>query len=785
MFTHNLTLAYRNFKRYSGTFFINLIGLSTGLACSLFIFLWVRDELNVDKFHEKDRQLFQVMENRKTADGVKTNPHTAGLVAEALAKELPEVEYAVAGRLRDEKKTLSVGDKSIKGTVIYASQDFFKAFSYPLVQGDKSQVLEDKNAMVISRELAMNLFNTTENVVGKTVEVQHEKQYQVSGIFEGTPAMSSVQFDFVLTFDEYKDVKPIVLDWRSNSTAAYLVLRDGTNVNRVNAKIADLIKRQTGELDRSLFLQQYSNNYLYGTYENGVQKGGRVEYVKLFSIIALFILLIACINFMNLSTAKAATRMKEVGVKKAIGASRSTLILQYLSESTVLTVLSLLLAIISAALLLPQFNIITGKQLTLHFDSELILSLLAIVLVTGLLAGSYPALYLSGFKPVMVLKGKLNPSVGDAWARKGLVVFQFTLSVIFIVSVLVVYKQIEYVQTTNLGYTKDNIVYFEMEGRVEEMQESFLSQVKGIPGIVNASSIGDDIVASGQNTIMALDWPGKTADEKIVFESRPVNYEMIEMLGIQMKEGRAFSRRFGADSSKIIFNETAIKAMRLQDPVGKGIKIQGMPFEIVGVVKDFHFASLHEEIKPLFFVLRPTWTHLLMVRIEAGKEKETIGKLEELYRTFNPGFVFNYQYLDQQYQAQYAAEQRVATLSRYFAGLAIVISCLGLFGLATFTAQRKRKEIGIRKILGSSETSIIYLLSGSFTKLVFTAVLIALPVSYLMAQQWLDSFAYRIPLKPWYFLAAGLLALLVAWATVGIQAVKASRIDPVRSLKEE
>ncbi len=785
MLSHHLLLTWRTFMRFKGSFFINLIGLSTGLTCTLLIYLWVQDELRVDKFHEKDSRLFQVMENRKTRDGIRANPLTAGLVAEALEQELPEVEYAVAGRLREEKTTLSVGDKSIKGTVMYAGRHFFDAFTYRLIQGDKRQVLQDKNAMVISRELAMKLFHTTENVVGKTVEVQHEKQYQVSGIFEGTPAVSSMQFDFVLTFDAYKEVKPVVSDWTYNSTAAYVVLKDGADVSRVNAKISGLLQRKTGEADRSLLLQQYSSTYLYGTYENGAQKGGRIEYVRLFSIIAFFILTIACINFMNLSTAKAATRMKELGVKKVLGASRGALVVQYLSESTFLTVLSLILAIIFVVLLLPQFDLITGKQLALGFEPKLILSLLTIALVTGLLAGSYPALYLSGFKPVTVLKGRFSRSAGDAWARKGLVVFQFTLSVLFIASVLVVYQQIKYVQTTHLGYSRDNIIYFEMEGKVKKRQESFLFQVKNLPGVISASSIGDDVVASGQNTLMALSWPGKNPDEKFVFETRPVSYGMIEMLGIQLKEGRTFSRRFGADSSKIIFNEAAIKAMGLRNPVGKVIKIYDMPFEIVGVAKDFHFASFHEEIKPLFFVLRPDWTNLVMVRIEAGKEKETIRKMEAFYRAFNPGFVFDYKHLDQQYQALYAAEGRVSVLSRYFAGIAILISCLGLLGLAAFTAERRRKEIGIRKVLGSTEAGIVYLLSNDFTRLVGAAILIALPLSYLLASAWLKGFAYKITLKPWYFLLAGLLALATALLTVGLQAFKAARINPVECLKEE
>ena len=785
MFQHTLLLAYRGFLRFKNTFFINLIGLSTGLACALLIYLWVSDELSVDKFHEKDSRLFQVMENRKTAEGIGTNDQSAGLLAETLAEEFPEVEYAVSTELRDETKTLSVGDKSIKGKLFYASPDFFNTFTYQLIQGDKKEVLKNAKSIVISAELARKLFPATENSIGQTIELQHEKQYQVSGVFAGVPDNSSMQFDFVLPFEDYKKANPNVLNWTYNSVSAYVVLKEGTNSNQFNAKIADLIKRKSGEADRWLFLKKYSDNYLYGNYENGQPAGGRIEYVRLFSIIAGFILLIASINFMNLSTAKASRRIKEVGIKKAIGASRKVLVFQYLSESLLLSLLALLTAILLVILLLPQFNQITGKQLSLNFNVYHIYSLLGIALLTGLVAGSYPALYLSGFNPVTVLKGKLPTSMAELFIRKGLVIFQFTLSVVFIVSVLVVYQQLKYVQTKNLGYNKDHIIYLEMEGRVAANQELFLAEIRNIPGIVNASTIGDNIVGGGLNTWMDLNWEGKSPAEKVVFEMRPVNYNMIEMLGIKITTGRSFSRKFGTEESKIIFNEAAIKAMRLQDPIGKSITIQGTKLEIVGVAKDFNYASLHESVKPLFFVLQPGWTHLVMAKINPDNEKETIAQLEKSYKAFNPGFVFDYKFLDEDYQAQYVAEQRVGALAKYFTGLAILISCLGLFGLAAFTAERRRKEIGIRKVLGASEISIVYLLSSDFTKMVLMAIAISLPFSYIIVQHWLHNFEYRIDLEWWYFVGAGLAALIIAWLTVGTQAVKAASVNPVHSLKDE
>ncbi len=785
MIRHNFLLTFRNFQRYKSTFLINLIGLSSGLACALLIFLWVQDELSVDKFHEKDAQLYQVMENQHNADGIVTTDATPGLLAESLAEEMPEVEYATPTSW-PEKLTLSVKDKNIKAEGQYVGKDFFNIFSYDLIQGDKDQVLADKNTIVISETLATKLFNTTENIIGKSIEIQHERQFLISGIFKETPSNSSTQFDFVLSFEVYKDDSPWVLGWTNNGILTYLVLREGSNVGHLNKKIADFVKTHGGEEHVSLFATPYSENYLYGKYENGQQVSGRITYVRLFSIIAIFVLGIACINFMNLSTAKASRRLKEIGIKKAIGAHRNSLISQYLSESLLMAGLSLITALIMVLLFLPQFNEITGKQLALHLNTRLVLTTLGITIFAGLLAGSYPALYLSSFKPIAVLKGTFNTSIGELWARKGLVILQFTLSIMLIVSVLVVYQQIAYTQSKNLGYDKDNIVHFEVEGKAEKSLDVFLSEMNNIPGIINASSIGHSLVDGGyRSSSSTVQWEGKNPDDIVEMECVRVNYDMIEMLDIDMVAGRTFSRDYSTDSTKIIFNEAAIETMGIKDPVGKVINLWGVDRQIIGVAKDFHFQSFHEKVKPLFFILNPQQTWIVMVKIAAGKEQEAMMNLEKLYGQYNPGFALDYRFLEEDYQAQYAAEQRVSVLSRYFAGIAILISCLGLFGLAAFTAERRLKEIGIRKILGSCDWNIVYLLSGDFTKMVLVAILIALPISYFIAQRWLEDFAFSIELQWWYFAGAGLLALLIAWFTVGLQTVKAARVNPVDCLRDE
>ena len=790
MLRHTFLLIYRNFQRFRSTFFINLIGLSSGLACALLIFLWVNDELSVDKFHQRDTQLYQVMENQHQADGINTQEGTPGLLAESLAEDLPEIEYAaaVAPAVWFGDFTMSVANKNVKAPGQFAGKDFFTIFSYPLQQGEKGQVLADKNSVVISESLARRLFGTTEDVVGRTLDwhiLQFTQPAIVSGIFADLPAQSTAQFDFILSFEAFKELNPSVLSWGNNGPSTFLVLQEETDVTAFNKKIEHYLDGKYEDNDyRTLFARPYSSGYLYGTYENGVLAGGRIEYVRLFSIIALFILLIACINFMNLSTAKASRRVKEVGIKKAIGAGRSTLIAQYLSESFLMSFLSLLVAIVLVGLFLPQFNSITGKQLSLVFTAPLTLSFLSITLLTGLLAGSYPALYLSGFNPVAVLKGKLNSSVGELWARKGLVVFQFALSVILIVSVWVVYQQISFVQNRNLGYDKDNLISFPMEGTVAESPETFLAEVKRIPGVANASSMQQNVVGNESSTV-GLGWEGSNPDEVIEFQNFSVGYGMIETLGLEMVKGRSFSHDFSTDSSAIIFNETAIALMGLTDPVGATINLWGEDRQIIGVIKDFHFESLHQAVKPAFLKADFDFAMTIVARLKAGEEQATLARLQDFYQKFNPGYSFDYQFVDADYQALYAAEQRVSTLSKYFAGLAILISCLGLFGLAAFTAERRLKEIGIRKILGASNLGIVRLLSGDFTKMVLVAILIALPVSYFVAQRWLEDFAFSIDLQWWYFAGAGAIALFIAWFTVGLQTVKAARVNPAECLRDE
>ncbi|MBO3697517.1 ABC transporter permease [Fabibacter sp. E12] len=785
MIQHNLRVAFRSYMRYKNTFLINLVGLASGLACTLLIYLWVQSELQVNQFHENGDRLYQVLANNSTSNGIRTDRATPGGLAEALAEELPEVELAVTETWTN-TYTIAHGETNLKAVGQYVGKDYFKVFSYELLQGDKDEVLSEQRNILISDKLALRLFGTTSDVVGKIINFQQFRDYQVSGVFKSPPSSSTHQFDFIMTYEEFKELNSWVLNWKNNGPSTFVILSEGTDLEAFNLKIKDFIRSHNGEPNITPLATRYNDLYLHGKFENGISVGGRIANIRLFSVIAFFILGIACINFMNLSTARVSRRNKEIGVKKTVGANRSSLIFQFLSESLLMTTVSLVLALILVWLVLPEFNHITGKQLSLVFSGELILILIGTILFTGLMAGSYPALYLSAIRPIKVLKSQSASSKSQLWLRKSLVVVQFSISIILIVSVIVINNQIQFTQDKNIGFNKDNILYFEAEGQVELNMETFLQEVRNVPGVLKASSTAHSFVEGGYTGLTYnVKWDGKDPESSVGMEYMRVNYELIELLDFEITTGRSFSTDFKAEYNKVIFNETAIKLMGLNEPIGATINIGGRDTQIVGVVKDFHYKTFRQEVGPAYFVLKPDDTWLIMTKIAQGEEQETISRLNDLYAKFNPDFSLDYKFLDQDYEAQYQSEQRVATLSKYFSGIGIIISCLGLLGLASFSTEMRIKEIGIRKILGSSRFSIVRLITGEFTKIVLIAIVLALPISYLITSNWLDDFAYRIELSWWIFALAGVFAILTAWFTVSVQTIKASMINPAQCLRNE
>ncbi|WP_119081031.1 ABC transporter permease [Chitinophaga alhagiae] len=785
MFKHNLLIIFRNFRRSRNSFFINLVGLSTGLACVVLIYLWVNSELQVDRFHQDGDRLYQVMEHMQHAHSIETARATPEPLAKALKAEIPEVELAASATdpAWYEKFTITTGDRSLKAIGQFVSEDYFSIFSYPVLQGKWS----GRNDVMISASLARRLFHTTENAIGRPFAWQlgeFKGVAGVAGVFEDVPASSSMQFDFALSAGIIRELLPQSMHWGNYNALTYVKLRKGANAAQVSKKIAGFVKTKHPGSNITLFLKPYAERYLYGTYENGQLTGGRIAYVRLFSIVAVFILLIACINFMNLSTAKASRRLKEVGIKKALGVTRRALIAQHMGEALLMAFISLLVALLLVVALMPPFNRITGKELHLALNGPIVAALLAITIVTGLVAGSYPALYLSRFNPLAILKGRLHTSFGELWTRRGLVVFQFTLSVMLMVAVMVVYKQIDYVQTQQLGYDRGNTLYFQRDGRLADNLESFMAEVRNIPGVTAVSGM-DDIVVGTHSFTEGLHWPGRKPDEIIKFENVTVGLGAMELLGLQMAEGRMFSKDFPTDSNALILNEAGVKVMGLRHPVGKTVNLWGQDRQVIGVVKDYHFESFHKAVAPLFLKISNRGVTNILVKIAPGKERETVARLEQFYTRYNPGYTFEYKFLDAAYNALYDAEKRVSILSGYFAGLAILISCLGLVGLAAFTAERRWKEIGIRKVLGASAANIVALLSGDFVKLVLAAIVIACPIAWYAMHAWLNGFAYRIQLQWWMFAVAALAAICIALLSVSLQAVKAAVMDPAKSLRSE
>ena len=788
MIRNYLKIAWRNFIRNKSHSFINVSGLSVGLACSLLIMLWVQDEQSVDGFHVNGKQLYQVYERQSYDGKIEANYLTQGLLAEELKRRIPEVQYA-SGLEQGHPLTFQSGDKIVKMEGTFAGADFFRMFSYPLLQGTPESALNTPAGIAISRKMAELFFGSAEKAIGKSLRYENKDNVQVTAVFENLPTNSSQQFDFLRSWKAYVKENAWVNNWTNASPATFLQLRSDADPDKATAKIKNFInlyKSATNNNHTELYLQPYAEKYLNSTFKNGQIDGGRIAYVHLFSLVATFILLIACANFMNLATARSIKRSKEVGIRKVIGAARSSLIGQFLSEALLLTFIAMIIAVVLVIALLPAFNNLTGKHLFIPVEQPVFwVTILGMLLFTAIIAGSYPAFFLSSLNPVRVLKGSLTFGRGATFFRKGLVVFQFTLSIILIVGMIVIYRQMEYMQTKNLGYNRDNLLYIPIEGDLIKKYDLFKEEVDKIPGIQSVSKMKESPTVIG-HTKGDIEWVGKDPNLITSFADATVGYDFVKTMKLKLKDGRDFSRDFGTDSVGYIVNEEAVKKMGYQNPVGQPLSMGSRQGKIIGVLKDFHFNSMHEAIVPLVIRLseNQAWGTIL-VRVEAGKTKQAIAALEKICKDLNPNFSFTYQFSDQEYSKLYNSEQVVSQLSGYFAFLAIFISCLGLLGLVMFTAEQRVKEIGIRKILGASIGSLFALLSSEFLGLVVIALFIASPIAWYAMDKWLQGFAYHAPIQWWVFAFSGGLIILIALATVSFQAAKSALINPVKSLRSE
>lgn len=788
MWKQNIKLFFRSIKNSKSVFLINIIGLTGGLASALLIFLWITNQFNIDQFREKDSDRHvQVMVNYHTPQNVITEEMTPGPLTMAMADEIAEIDYAVPviAPRSFYNGVLSSKDKNIKAQPQFVGDGFFKLFGCDFLVGDKSIALLDIQSIVISETMALGLFDSSKSALGKTITFRNEYfdgQYKVSGVFK-LPKNTSSKYDVLFNFEKFLEGRPNLKKWNNGGVQAHLVLLPGVSINTFNSKIENYLDSKLQGPNTTLYAQKYSERYLFGAYDNGQPIDGKIKYVRLFGIIGLLILVLACINFSNLATANATKRIKEIGIKKASGVKRRTLLVQFMFESVLMSLLALAVAIPLVKVLLPLFNEVIGTNLDFSFGYRFIVVILGITIITGVVSGIYPALYLSKLKPTQTLKGKLKVGQGEFWLRKGLVVFQFSISIILLITVLVVSKQVGFVQEQELGYDKEQVISFPIEGNLDKEYKAFISEIEQIANVSKASHMYGDLPGRLGSSI-GYQWADQKKEERSIrFFDISGGYNIIDLLDVELVEGRTFLKNSETDQEGIIFNETAIKTMGYEDnPIGSQVYFEGYK-TIVGVVKDFHFESLYEPIKPLFFELGKGDN--IVVKLSSNEPYETIRQIETTYAKFNPNTPFEYRFIDDNFQEIYRSEQIVTLLSKYFAGLAVIISCLGLFGLALFTAFQRRKEIGIRKILGQNVTQIVMMLSKDFTVLVIASILIAIPVAYLLTTDWLSDFAYRIQLNIWYFLGASVLALVVAIMTISSQAIFAANRNPINALREE
>ena len=769
---------------------INVLGLALGMASSLLIFLWIQDELGMDRHHANGPQLYNVMERQFYDGKIVAHGATPGLLPDELKRQFPEVVYAAGFTAWDARLTFSAEGKINKESGRWAGADWFKMYSIPLLAGTPETALNAPNNLAISRKIADNYFGSAEAALGKSIRIDNERDYQVTAVFDNLPDNASEKYDFLLNWLDCLNRNAWMNEWGNNGPRTRIMVRPDANVAALESKMRFLMRKldkemRPKEFDIQLFLQSYGDAYLYSNFENGQLDGGRIEYVRLFGVVAVFLLLIACINFMNLATARSARRAREVGIRKVIGARRELLIGQFVGEALLLTLLALIVALGFVYGLLPAFNSLTGKNIGLNISDPAFWGLLlAMTVLTGGLAGSYPALFLSSLNPVRVLRGTLKFGSGARLLRQGLVVFQFVLSILLIVGTLIVYRQISYIQTKNLGYDRENLIYIPADGELGAKFQTFKEELLRRPGIQQVSYMGELPVNLGSST-GGVSWTGKDPAVNIQFTQTDVGYDFLKTLNIKVT-GRDFSKNYGTDTTNYLINEAAVQRIGYTDPVGKPLTLWGRPGKIIGVMEDFHFQSLHQPIQPLILHLNPVAVGTnVVVRTQPGQTQQALASLELLSRQLNPGFPFTYKFADEEYQKLYKSESVVGSLANCFAFLAIFISCLGLFGLSAFTAEQRTKEIGVRKVLGASVSSIFGLLSKEFLGLVLLAIIISFPIAWWAMTKWLQNFEYKLDLTWWVFALAGVLAIGIALLTVSFQSIKAALMNPVKSLRSE
>lgn len=787
MLSHFLKLFVRTSARNFGYTFINISGLAIGLTASILIMLWVWDETHYDLQHEKRERIYQVKSFHKyPGQGNITIDATSGMLATGM-RDFPEVEQSCRLSYNDSRVLMQNGENSFYEQGVFADTTIIDVFTIPILEGVP---FHDENTVMLSQKLAHKYF-PGQPAVGKVLRINAERDAVVSGVFKDVPSNSTQKYDFIMPYSVYAKTDQYNSEWGAwTGGFTYLLLREGTNTKSLDDKIKKtftepLVWKRWGD-NVELFTFPFSDSRLRNNFnDDGLQQGGRISYVKIFGGVGFFILLVACINFMNLATARSVNRSKEIGVRKVSGAARLSLIRQFFSESILLAFVALIFAFVIVKSLLPAFNTLTGKTLEIDPGDPVFASgIVAITLLTGLVAGSYPAFLLSSLKPVVVLKGRFT-GMGGKNIRKGLVVFQFGLSTVLIVCAMVAHQQVKYMKDKNLGFDRDNIFYFPASKSLDNRLDAFKDLALQDPSITSVAEADANPMQVFGGMVLSDDaWPGKTKDDNIMFVWMQCDADFLPILGLKMTAGRNFLNGNPGDSMNFIVNEEAVRKMKLKDPIGAKLKA---PHEgtIVGVVSNFHTTKLNFEIQPAIIAMKPKQGPLVFVKYEAGRAQQALTSVEKIYRSFEPNIPMEFKFMDAPFGDMYENEILIEKLSLYFTIIAIFISCLGLFGLASFTAETRTKEIGVRKVLGASATQIVSLLGKDFLVLMSVALAIGLPLGWWGVAQFLEQYRYHTEISVWLFIGIILSMIGITLISVGYQSAKAAMTNPVRTLRSE
>ncbi len=786
MIRNYFKIAWRNLIRNKGFSILNITGLSIGLAVVILIAVWINFELNYDQFHTNNDRIYQV-NNQTPVDGeIWTWNSTPKVMAPVIKKDYPEVEAAVR-YFYDTPLLFSNDNKKIKTSGTIVDPDFLKVFSFPLLEGDKETVLEGVNSVVITEKLAKKLFGE-KDPIGQAIKVDNSDNFTVTGVLKDLPSNTDFSFEFLIPWSYLKQKGWDDNYWGNNSVATYVMLKEGIDYTKFSEKIRNLREKYDKDSPNMItYLYPFSRTHLYSNFENGVEAGGRIDMIKMIGFIAAIILVIACINFMNLSTAQSEKRSKEVGIRKVVGAERSMLISQFLGESILITSISAIVAFLIVLFVLPSFALFTDTDLSFNAPSKWFWVLVfGVIVFTGLLAGSYPALYLSKFSPTSVLKGTFNKISALITPRKVLVVVQFSMAVMLVAATIIIKQQLEKAQNRQAGYAKDHLVYVVMEGDIEKNYTLIKNELLASNVATSVTKTSAPITEGWSNS-WGFQWQGKDETNKTLVQRFAADDAIVKTTGLELIDGRDFDlKKYPTDSTGVIINEAAVKLMAFKNPIGQSIRDNGIDWHVVGVVKDFVLQSPFHDVAPMVIEGAKGYFSIIHIKYDpTHRLSESLEKTEAIFNKLNPNYPFDYQFVDEAYAEKFDFIKGVEDLASILTLLTIIISCLGLFGLASFMAQDRTKEIGVRKILGASIPNITYLLTKEFLKPILVAFFIGFPLAWYFMNEFLDTFTYRVAISWQVFAISGLLIFCIALLTVSYQSIRVAISNPIKSLRTE